>query len=473
MSNTNDTTTPTSSPLTIRAMLPFAAIILIAVLSGGLGLLFLPPTQAVTLSVLIFCVALWATSYVAEFWPAIALFAFFTSTNIAPGSVVLSGFESSTFWLLFSGMVFGAAIKFTGLNLKAAGWLTQTLGTRYRSVIIRTTIFSVLLAFLIPSGIGRVVLLIPIVVAIADQLGYKEGSTGRYGMILAAAFGTFLPSFSILPANAPNMLLSGLNEALYDTPISYWEYLYLHFPILGFAKTLLIISVILWLFPAQDPSQRTSAVYTEKTTFSTKEKQLLIILMLCFGAWLTDSLHHISPGWIGLIACAVCLWPSSGLTHSQCLSKDLNYGPLFFAAGVIGLGATIAYTGLGQSMVDALTRVAPFSEGEHVLNLALVTGISILVSIVASLASVPAIITPLASDLANITGLSNHAIIMSQVMAFSSVFLPYQAPPLITAIALGKLPLAVVSKVCLVLFASTIMLLLPLNILWWQFNQLL
>lgn len=269
------------------------------------------------------------------------------------------------------------------------------------------------------------------------------------------------------------MLLSGINEALYDSPISYWSYLYLHFPILGFVKALVIIAVILWLFPAKDPSHQVNVTNVDKTPFSAKEKQLLLILVLCFGAWLTDSLHHISPGWIGLVACAICLWPNAGFTHSQCLNKDLNYGPLFFAAGIIGLGATIAYTGLGQSMVDALTRIAPFSEGERFLNLALVTGISILVGMIASLVSIPAIITPLASNLAEITGLPSHAIVMSEAMAFSSVFLPYQAPPLITAIALGKLPLPVVSKVCLVLFVITLIVLLPLNFVWWQFNELL
>ncbi|WP_417551679.1 SLC13 family permease [Marinomonas fungiae] len=447
---------------------PVLGVALAAAVTAALGGLFLPSQQAATLGVLVFCAALWATSYVPEFWPALAMFALVTVTQIAPGSVVLSGFTSSTFWLLFSGMVFGAAIQFTGLNHKAAGLLIQIVGKSYRSVITRTALFGLLLAFLIPSGIGRVVLLIPIVVAITEQLGYQEGSTGRYGILLAAAFGTFLPTFSILPANAPNMLLSGISEALYGETLSYWDYLVLHFPVLGLVKAGLVIAVILWLFPAQDPVHPVKPATAERVTLSAKEKQLLLILVLCFVAWLTDSLHHISPGWIGLVACAACLWPSGEFTSKQCLSKDLNYGPLFFAAGIIGLGATIAYTGLGESIVKALTQVAPFVVGENTLNLALMTGISILVGMIANLAGIPAIITPLAGDLAEITGLSSYAIVMSEVMAFSTVLLPYQAPPLITAMALGKLPLAVVSKVCLVTFALTIVLLLPLNFGWWH-----
>lgn len=452
----------------VNPIWPVLIIALIATAGTAVGLLFLPLEQAATLGVLVFCAALWATSYVPEFWPAIAMFALVTVTQIAPGSVVLSGFTSSTFWLLFSGMVFGAAIQFTGLNHKAAGVLIRILGKSYRSVIIRTTLFGLLLAFLIPSGIGRAVLLIPIVAAITEQLGYEEGSTGRYGILLAAAFGTFLPTFSILPANAPNMLLSGISEALYGETLSYWDYLVLHFPVLGLVKAGLVIAVILWLFPAQDPVHPVKLATAEKVTLTSKEKQLLLILVLCFVAWLTDSLHHISPGWIGLIACAACLWPAGEFTSKQCLSKDLNYGPLFFAAGIIGLGATIAYTGLGESIVKGLTQVAPFAAGENTLNLALMTGISMLVGMIANLAGIPAIITPLAGDLAEITGLSSYTIVMSEVMAFSTVLLPYQAPPLITAMALGKLPLSLVSKVCLVTFAITIVVLLPLNFVWWH-----
>ncbi|MCW8356175.1 hypothetical protein N5P32_09800 [Marinomonas pontica] len=61
-------------------------------------------------------------------------------------------------------------------------------------------------------------LIIPIIASLADHFGYDQDSNGRKGMLLAAAFGTFLPAFSILPANAPNMLLSGMTEALYNAP---------------------------------------------------------------------------------------------------------------------------------------------------------------------------------------------------------------------------------------------------------------
>ncbi|RBO84000.1 SLC13 family permease [Marinomonas aquiplantarum] len=446
---------------------PLYLIIISAVCLTFISQLYLTSAQSLTAGLLFACIALWATSIVPAYLPALGLFAFATATELAPNQVVFAGFHSSTFWLLFSGMVFGAAIKHSGLNQRATFLLTRILGNSYQGTIIKIALFAMALAFLIPSGVGRVVLIIPIVATLADHFGYQENSNGRTGMLLAAAFGTFSPAFAILPANAPNMLLAGMLEALYDSPVSYWQYLTLHFPVLGLGKLVMIVGIILWLFPDQDPEKNLTSKI-EETVMSNIEKRLLWVLCVCFAFWFTDTLHHISPGWIGLIAAIICLWPKSGLTSKQCIDKDIQYGTLFFAGGVIGLSAITAYSGLGDILVNTLTSAVPFSADSSFINLGLLTLISTCVAVVTNLTGVPAIMTPMAEHLADITGLSTQAVLMSQVLAFSNVLLPYQAPPLITAIALGKLSIKAVSKVCLLSFLLTSVLLLPLNLLWWQ-----
>lgn len=445
---------------------PLYLIVVMTLAIGAISYQFLTLVQSLTAGLLFICIAFWATSLVPAYWPALGLFAFATATQLAPTQVIFSGFQSSTFWLLFSGMVFGAAINHTGINSRATRLLMLILGNSYQGTIIKIALFAMGLAFLIPSGVSRVVLLIPIIVSLADHFGYDSDSNGRKGMLLAAAFGTFLPAFSILPANAPNMLLSGMTEALYDAPLSYGEYLLLHFPILGFGKLIMTIGVILWLFPDKAPNQAVQATI-EKSAMTKIETRLLIVLCTCFAFWFTDSLHHISAGWIGLIAALACLWPSLGLMAKNSIDKDIQYGTLLFAAGIIGLSAIIAYSGLGNILVNYLTDVIPFSANAPLLNLSLLTFISTCVAVVTNLAGVPAIMTPMAEHLANITGLSNHAVLMTQVLAFSNVLLPYQAPPLITAIALGNLSISAVTKVCLATFVLTSMVLLPLNFLWW------
>jgi anion transporter len=452
-----------------RHSLQIAIILLATAIVGYAVSLALPVPMALAAALSVFCIGLWATALVPEYWPALAFFVVAAISGIAPPQTIFSGFSSSTFWLLFSGAVMGASIRHTGLGKRAATMLSSILGDRYKGVIAGIVFFSVALSFVMPSGMGRIVLLLPITVAIAEHLGYDAGSNGRTGMLMAAAFGAFLPSFSILPSNAPNMILAGMVESLYGQHISYWNYLVLHFPVLGFLKSLILIALILWMFPDRDPPSRPEAADTTEAAgvMTSTERRLAMVVALSLALWITDSIHHISPAWVGLAGALYCLWPHSGLTSKKCFNEDINYGSLFFVAGVVGLGAVISSTGLGQAVVAALSDHAAFSVDQPLWNVSALSVIATLVSIVTNLAGVPAVMTPMAQDLSTLTGLPLTTVLMTQVLAFSNVFLPYQAPPLIFALQSANLSVRAVTKLCLALFFISAFILTPLEFVWW------
>lgn len=424
-----------------------------------------PMASATTLTV--FCIGLWATAAVPEYWTAIAFFLAATVFEIAPAQTVFSGFHSSTFWLLFSGLILGAAIRHTGLDQRAAVLLSRMLGKRYSSTILGIVLFSLMLSFVMPSSMGRVVLLVPIILALAEQMGYDGDSNGRIGMLTAAVFGTCLPAFAILPANGPNMILAGMVETLYGHQLAYWDYLLLHFPVLGAVKAALLVLLILWMFPDQEPVPL-ARPQRHITPMTSGERRLAVVLGLCLLLWLTDSIHHLSPGWVGLAAALYCLWPQAKLTSKRCLNEDISYGSLFFVAGIMGLGAVISTVGLGEAIVQHLGEYANFSVDRPLWNVTALTAISTLVAIVTNLPSVPSIMTPIAQDLTYITDLPLITVLMTQVLAFSNVFLPYQAPPLVMATQISPLPTAAMTRLCLTLFAISLIVLTPLDLLWWH-----
>lgn len=442
----------------------------IVVAAGAVGLLAassLPVPMALAAAFAVFCIGMWATAAAPEYWTALVFFLVAVLSGVAPPRTVFSGFYSSTFWLLFGGIILGASIRYTGLGARMAAALSGMLGTRYSTVIMGVTAFSLALAFVMPSSIGRIVLLLPIVIGLADHMGYGAGANGRTGMIAAAAFGTFLPAFTILPANAPNMIMAGMAETLYGARFSYWGYLLAHFPVLGLLKTGVLVVLILKKFPDGDP-QRQPAAHDRATAMTPAEKRLALVLALCLALWLTDALHQISPGWIALAAALYCLWPASGLTSKKCINEEVNYASLFFVAGILGLGAVISSTGLGEAVVAGLSGHADFSVDRPVWNVVMLTGISTVVAMITNLSGVPAVMTPMAEKLAVLTGLPLTTVLMTQVLAFSNVFLPYQAPPLIMAMQLGNLPAGAVARLCLALFVIGLVVLLPLDLVWWH-----
>ncbi len=459
-------------PLPSPRLRTLAGIAALTAGSGWLAAVHLPPQMAGVVALLVFCIGMWATALVPEYWPALAFFLVAMLGKMAPASTVFSGLQSTTFWLLFSGAVMGAAIGHTGLGKRAAAILAGMLGRRYAGVIAGVVLFSLALAFVMPSGMGRVVLLVPITLALAEHMGYGPGDNGRTGMLMAAAFSSFLPTFAILPSNAPNMILSGMAENLYGLHISYGSYLLLHFPVLGLLKSALLVALILWMFPAADPVQG-GAGQPRPGPMSARESLLAGVLATCLALWMSDSWHHLSPAWIGLAAALVCLWPDADLTAKKCLSQDINYGSLFFVAGVMGLGAVIAASGLGEAVVQALRQRAGLGPGQPLWNAAVLVLMSTVVGMVTNLAGVPATLTPLAQDLSQATGLPLSTVLMTQVLAFSNVLLPYQAPPLIFAMQAANLPVRAVTRLCLALFVLSLLLLTPLDFLWWRWLGLL
>ena len=56
--------------------------------------------------------------------------------------------------------------------------------------------------------------------------------------------------------------------------------------------------------------------------------------------------------------------------------------------------------------------------------------------------------------------------IMIQVLGYSTPLLPYQASPIVVAMALGKVPARAGMLLCIALAAATYLILLPLDYAW-------
>lgn len=69
-----------------------------------------------------------------------------------------------------------------------------------------------------------------------QRAAIPDGSRAWYGLALAVGFGTFQLSATILPANVPNLVMSGTAEGSYGIHLNYVPYLLLHTPVLGILK---------------------------------------------------------------------------------------------------------------------------------------------------------------------------------------------------------------------------------------------
>ncbi|MEC9482873.1 MAG: SLC13 family permease, partial [Halomonas sp.] len=397
---------------------------------------------------------------------ALIFFALCMVAEVAPAGTVFAGFASAATWLVFSGLVIGAAIHYTGLGASLANRVGPRIAASYPLAIGGVVTLGVLMAFFMPSGMGRIVLMVPILITLADHLGYAPGRNGRMGIVLGGMMGTFLPTYAILPANVPNTVLMGAAEAVLGEPPTYSAYLLLHFPVLGLLKTLLLVALMLRLYPDSAPAPD-ARVATGETFLSRSEKQLSMLLLTAVLLWFTDSWHGISPAWVGMLAALVCLFPGSRLMQDKPL-QSLSFEPLLYVAGIVSLGALAHDSGLGNRIADQVLAALPLAAAPDWQVFGMLSSLAMTLGMLITLPGVPAVLTPLAPELAQITGWSPEAVYMTQVVGFSTVLLPYQAPPLVVGLLMASISLREATRICLFMAAASLLLLWPLDYLWWQ-----
>ncbi len=458
----------------------FSRLFLALILLVAAALLLFPPPmlnllQSRTLAIVLVTLTLWASSALPQYLTSLLFFLAAILLQVATPASVFSGFASAAFWLIFAGLVIGMAIRSTGLGDRMAALLGRHLAHSYTWLICGLMLCGTLLGFVMPSSMGRAVMMVPIAMALAERCGFAPGSQGRIGVALAVAFGCHVPTFTILPSNIPNMVLSGTAETIYGVHISYTDYLWLHFPVLGLLKAAVIAALILWRYPAQVAAQ-TSAVPATASHDPALQRRLSLILLVALGFWLTDSLHGINPAWVGLAAACLLLMPKIGMVSADELQKQMNISMLLFVAGVLALGALVNSSGLGSAIAGAMMDWLPLQPGEDLQNFLSLSGLAFITGLIATLPGVPAVLTPMAGELAQHSGWTVPMVLMTQVVGFSTILFPYQSGPLIVGMQLCKEPLRELLKITVPLTLISLLVLMPLDYLWWwltgQFSAL-
>ena len=264
----------------------------------------------------------------------------------------------------------------------------------------------------------------------------------------------------------PQLVALVAASSLYGINLSYGGYLLLHFPVLGLLKTVVLVWLVCRLFPHDAPLAAAPAA--ARAPMGRQERLLAVILAIAVVGFATDALHGISPAWIALAASIVCLLPGVGLVSSRALAEQVHLVPLLYVAGFLGLGAVVESTGLGTAVSHALLHWLQLAPGHTAVNVGALGAVGASMGLMTTLPSLPAVLSPLAREFASATGLPLETVLMLQVPVFSTVFFPYQSPPIVIAMQMGGVGLRHGTRLCLALAAITVVVLLPLDYLWWR-----
>jgi di/tricarboxylate transporter len=429
-----------------------------------------PLSFSYSAAVVLITLGCWSTSVIPPFLAGLIFFALSTIFHLVEPTILFSGFASTAVWLIIAGFVIGAAISSSGLDKRLASIIAPHLTLSYFRLIFGLVLTAMLLGFIMPSSVGRAIVLIPVGMALADRVGFMQGSNGRRGIAVALAVACNMPSFAVLPANIPNMILAGASETLFNIHFSYLEYLLLHFPILGVLKSILLVGLVLFIFPDKivaSANNKDAQSDSAATLDNKQQRKVALLLVITLLFWVTDSIHGINSAWIGLTTAIILLLPKWGVVEPKAFNNSVDFGTVIFVSAALGLGALVNASGVGEYMGQQFSHLLPSSSDNTFLNFMSLSLISTFTGLVTTIPGVPTVLSPMAADFAQLTGFSVPAVLMTQVIGFSTVIFPYQVAPLILAMQLSKETLGSLLKVTLPLAIITILFLMPLDYLWW------
>jgi anion transporter len=448
-----------------------ASVLTAIVVAVAIVVYFLPapatalPETMHAAALVVLVIGLWALGSVPEYITALIFFALAMLLAVAPAQVVFSGFASGTLWLVLGGLVIAEAVRRTGLGARFARYLLSRIALTYRGLIVAVVLVASALCFVMPATIGRVLLLLPIMSALAEQAGLARGSSGYNGVALAVMMASYQVGTAVLPSNAPNLVLAGAAETLYDTPLNYAEYLFVQFPVMGLMKALAIIALIWWLFPGTTRSEpRTVA----RQPMSGEERRLTVILIVALVLWATDIVHHVHPGWIGLGAAVVALLPRVGVMPMSAFAQNVSFGPFFYIAAVLGLGSLMSESGVSAMLGEAAQHALPLKPGQDAFNFGVLTLLATFAGLLVTNPAQPALMAPLADHFAEAAGWPLKAALMTAALGFTTLILPFQVPPVMVGVQIAGMKLRSVLRLSVPLLLLSFLVLLPLDYLWWR-----
>lgn len=408
---------------------------------------------------------LFATRAVPEIVTAFGIFLFALALGVIPRDLVFSGFMSSGFWLLVSGIILGVAITATGLAARISGRLIGLTGPSYSRAILVIAAAGMALGVLIPSTMPRIVVMIPIATALAERLGLASDGKGAIGLVATAATATLLPTYTILTANLPTIVHVGTMDQLYGIKSTYSGYLLLQLPVnlLRFALLVLLMMTFTRERVATDHKADTAP-----EPITREQRRLLVILSAAILLWMTDFVHGIPPAWVALTAATIVIWPRFGMLKPTAMKEQIDLTPAIFFASIVTVVAFAGAVELDQYLADAVIGVLPMNGEGGLSSVYAIYGFSVALSHLTTAPAAPAVLAPFAAPLAEATGLSLEAISMTQILGISTPAIPYQAPPLIVAMSISKVPNAVFLRICLWLALAVTVIGVPLTYGWWQ-----
>ncbi|MEE3234537.1 MAG: SLC13 family permease [Candidatus Latescibacterota bacterium] len=393
------------------------------------------------------------------------LIAGFLFTELTDFEDVLLTFSSDTPWLIIAGMAISISLIESKIANLFALNIANLLSKSIIGLVLQMHLLGLLTAIIVPSGLVRVIILLPLGKAIAAQYGEHQKCELQKVILLSLTLSTVVGGFGILTGAVPNMIAAGLYTEVTNIPVTWSNWFLWMFPSASLFRVITSAMIISIIYSGKFGVLKKNG-NLKKTKFDRKQYWIMAIITGFVVGLFTDSIHNYSPLQVCLLTILAIFSRPIGPLPIKSIIK-VNFGFLFYVVALFALGDAIETSGLVYYYKSFVVEI--FDSTDFSLPLRyFVTALSpVPLSLFMDVAAVAALLVPIFVELAPSIGLEPYSTMMALSLGTSIVFLPYQAAPLMLAYSSGDLPKDIFLKILGIVSFVSAFLLYPAAIVYW------
>ncbi len=411
-----------------RGLLSLILIGILCVLSArGLRIAGISYPQVLVIELLLTATILWSMNITSYHAVAIALPIFSVLFGAATPKAALSGFGGSSWFLVLGVFAISAAISKTGLLYRLVLIVVKRFPPNYVSQTFGVALSGLLLTPIIPSPVGRINLVSPLVMALSEILGFRNRDAGAVGLAMVSFLGFGLMSMLFMSGAPECFLLLGLLPPQINSSLTWGSWFEAAFP-LGICFFLFsYLAIIAFFRPKKKTILNPLVIQAQLQTLgplSNQEKISIVTVLFFITAFLTQSWHHIDGAWVAMLSFMI-LFVSSVLDE-KAVRAEIDWIFLISFGAIVGFGNIISESNLyGFICTTAEPCLEFLAEAKLVFILAItlaVTLVRFVLPLVPSLLVSMLLLIPFASPL------GIHPIVIGLVVlaSLNPWFLPHQ-----------------------------------------------
>jgi DASS family divalent anion:Na+ symporter len=383
----------------------------------------------VVLGLLAGAIVFWATRVVDDYIVALGMAVGWVTWAKLPFDLAFKMFTSSTWWLLVSALILGAAVARVGLLRRVAYAFLRYLPKSYTGRNLALIITGVVFCGAIPSTLAKIALAARLVPELGRAMGFEPGDRPMSGLFLSTYLGFVLAAPMFFTATTDNLIIYSFLPKAQQPTLGFLPWFVSMAPLVIFT----LVGGFFYVYTFCRPERNVRSGETvsfELPPWTNEERFVAVVLVLSVLLWATEFIHHVPPQVVALGAMVVLGFGAT--VNRELLNSDVNWGSMLFLGVILNLSGVFPALHIDTYLADLLgPMLLPLAGRQALVLFILFVAVAALRFVFVSMDAIVTLVLITLSTVSGQLGVSIWAIgTAAHLAAHTSFLVSYQNIPL-------------------------------------------